>query len=246
MNFINQWLYSLQRNNTTTAYRDLFASYDARGEEIILARNYNKSLGQSHNANFYTLGVTYGRPGLTKRMVNSYLMADGSRFTDNPGYETYSFVDETANRDPRLSQTIRTPGYKRLDGTNTLVPDLLTSSTGYQPIKFVMETKYDGPNSESENDLPIFTAEVYLNYAEAKAELGTLTQSDLDRTIGQIRARVGMPPLDMVDANADPDPYLLDPKLVIHMFKVRIRELFWKSEEKEPLSLLWKVSAMTI
>ena len=109
-----------------------------------------------------------------------------------------------------------------------------------------METKYDGPNSESENDLPIFrTAEVYLNYAEAKAELGTLTQSDLDRTIGQIRA-CGNAPLDMVDANADPDPYLLDPKLVIHMFKVRIRELFWKSEEKEPLSLLWKVSAMTI
>jgi hypothetical protein len=212
--FINQSGYTLYKGtSTTTAYRDLFASYDARGEEIILARNYNKSLGQSHNANFYTLGVTYGRPGLTKRMVNSYLMADGSRFTDNPGYETYSFVDETANRDPRLSQTIRTPGYKRLDGTNTLVPDLLTSSTGYQPIKFVMETKYDGPNSESENDLPIFrTAEVYLNYAEAKAELGTLTQSDLDRTIGQIRARVGMPPLDMVDANADPDPYLLDPK----------------------------------
>ena len=90
--FINQSGYTLYKGtSTTTAYRDLFASYDARGEEIILARNYNKSLGQSHNANFYTLGVTYGRPGLTKRMVNSYLMADGSRFTDNPGYETYSF-----------------------------------------------------------------------------------------------------------------------------------------------------------
>lgn len=212
--FINQSGYSLYRGeNTTTAYRDLFATLDARGEEIILARDFNKSLGQSHNANFYTLGVTYGRPGLTKRMVNSYLMSDGSRFTDNIGYETFGFVEETTNRDPRLSQTIRTPGYTRIGGSNTLVPDLLTSSTGYQPIKYVMETKYDGPNSESENDLPIFrTAEVYLNYAEAKAELGTLTQSDLDRTIGQIRSRVGMPPLDMVDANVDPDPYLSDPK----------------------------------
>lgn len=212
--FINQSGYGLYRGGTTaTVYRDLFATLDARGEEIILARDYNKSLGRAHNANFYTLGVTYGRPGLTKRMVNSYLMADGSRFTDQAGYETFSFFEETQNRDPRLSQTIRTPGYRRIGGTAELVPDLLTSVTGYHPIKFVMESKYDGPNTESENDLPIFrTAEVYLNLAEAKAELGTLTQGDLDRTIGLLRARVGMPTLDMNDANANPDPYLIDPK----------------------------------
>ncbi|SFL60173.1 Starch-binding associating with outer membrane [Porphyromonadaceae bacterium KH3CP3RA] len=212
--FINQSGYGLYRGeSSTTVYRDLFASLTARGEEIILARNYNKSLGQAHNANFYTLGVTYGRPGLTKRMVNSYLMADGTRFTDREGYETYSFAEETQNRDPRLSQTIRTPGYRRIGGTATLVPDLLTTATGYQPIKYVMESKYDGPNTESECDMPIFrTAEVYLNLAEAKAELGTLTQSDLDKTIGLLRARVGMPALDMAEANAEPDPYLLDPK----------------------------------
>lgn len=212
--FINQSGYGLYRGeSSTTVYRDLFASLTARGEEIILARNYNKSLGQAHNANFYTLGVTYGRPGLTKRMVNSYLMADGTRFTDREGYETYSFAEETQNRDPRLSQTIRTPGYRRIGGTATLVPDLLTTATGYQPIKYVMESKYDGPNTESECDMPIFrTAEVYLNLAEAKAELGTLTQSDLDKTIGLLRARVGMPALDMPEANAEPDPYLLDPK----------------------------------
>lgn len=212
--FINQSGYGLYRGeSSTTVYRDLFATLTARGEEIILARNYNKSLGQAHNANFYTLGVTYGRPGLTKRMVNSYLMADGSRFTDNPDYETSSFAEETQNRDPRLSQTIRTPGYRRIGGTATLVPDLLTTATGYQPIKYVMESKYDGPNTESECDMPIFrTAEVYLNLAEAKAELGILTQSDLDKTIGLLRARVGMPALDMTEANADPDPYLLDPK----------------------------------
>jgi hypothetical protein len=76
-----------------------------------------------------------------------------------------------------------------------------------------MEAKYDGPNSESENDMPIFrTAEVYLNLAEAKAELATLTQGDLDKTIGLIRARVGMPALNMAESNANPDPYLLDPK----------------------------------
>lgn len=211
--FINQSGYGLYTGDTKTVYRDLFASLNARGGEIILARNYNKSLGQAHNANFYTLGSTYGRPGLTKRMVNSYLMTDGSRFTDKDGYETYSFAEETKDRDPRLSQTIRTPGYTRIGGTTSLAPDLLTSVTGYQPIKYVMETKYDGPNTESECDLPIFrTAEVYLNLAEAKAELGTLTQGDLDKTIGQLRARVAMPALDMAEANTNPDPYLMDTK----------------------------------
>lgn len=61
----------------------------------------------------------------------------------------------------------------------------------------------------SESDLPLFrTAEVYLNCAEAKAELGTLTQDDLNKTINKLRARVNMPNLLMATANANPDPYL--------------------------------------
>ena len=47
-----------------------------------------------------------------------------------------------------------------------------------------------------------------MNYAEAKAELGTLTQDDLKISIKKIRDRVGMPNIDMDAANANPDPYL--------------------------------------
>ena len=58
-------------------------------------------------------------------------------------------------------------------------------------------------------DLIIFrTAEIYLNYAEAKAELGTLTQGDIDISVKKLRDRVGMPNLDMAAANLNPDPYL--------------------------------------
>ncbi len=40
--------------------------------------------------------------------------------------------------------------------------------------------------------MPVFRyAEVLLNYAEAKAELGTLTQNDLAITVNEIRSRVG-------------------------------------------------------
>ena len=44
-----------------------------------------------------------------------------------------------------------------------------------------------------------------LNYAEAKAELGTLTQADLDMTVNKLRDRVDMPHLDMGNITTDPN-----------------------------------------
>ena len=60
-------------------------------------------------------------------------------------------------------------------------------------------------------DVPIIRyAEILLIYAEASAELGTLTQADIDNTIGLIRSRAGLtnPALNMAAANASPDPLL--------------------------------------
>ena len=89
-----------------------------------------------------------------------------------------------------------------------MVPDFGATVTGYQLIKFVTAETEDSYN-RSFNDMPIFRyAEVLLNYAEAKAELGQLTQEDIDKSIKLLRDRVGMPNLDMAAANADPDPYL--------------------------------------
>ena len=51
-----------------------------------------------------------------------------------------------------------------------------------------------------------------LNYAEAKAELGTLKQDDLNKTIKPLRSRAGLPELDMEEANENPDPYLSSPE----------------------------------
>lgn len=45
-----------------------------------------------------------------------------------------------------------------------------------------------------------------LTFAEAKAESGSLSQSDLNKSVNLIRARVGMPSLDMAMANGNPDP----------------------------------------
>lgn len=192
-------------------YRDLFNFLESNQSEVILSRSYVATLGLVHDANGKYTSISMGRPGLMKDVVNMYLMSDGTRFTDKAGYNTMDFAKECAGRDPRLAQTIRTPGYTRTDGTTKLAPDMAATTTGYQITKYVGASKYDSYKS-SENDLPIFrTAEVYLNYAEAKAELGTLTQTDLDISLNKLRDRVNMPHLDMEAANANPDPYLLDP-----------------------------------
>ncbi len=189
-------------------YLNLFASHDAIQSEVILARDYDDPLQVYHNLNYYVMTASYGRPGLEKRLVNSYLMKDGSRFTDIKGFDTMFFNDEVKNRDPRLSQTIRTPGYTRIGETEPLVQEFGSTVTGYQLIKFVTERDYD-TYGKSINDMPIFRyAEILLNYAEAKAELGILEQNDLDKSIKLIRDRVAMPNINMNNANSNPDPYL--------------------------------------
>ena len=201
--------YSIYNATPSTAYLKLFASDNAIESEVILARDFSDALQVYHNLNYYTMTASYGKPGLEKRLVNSYLMKDGSRFTDKPGYQTMSYYDEVQDRDPRLSQTIKTPGYTRIGETTPLVPEFGGTVTGYQLIKFVSEPKWDTFNKDI-TDMPIFRyAEVLLNFAEAKAEKGTLTQADLDRSVKLTRDRVGMPNINLTTSNASPDPYLM-------------------------------------
>ena len=189
-------------------YRDLFSSMNAIEEEVILARDYDRSQNVMHEANANTLSPTYGRPGMNKKIVNSYLMTNGDRFTDQPGYETMQYYDEMQNRDPRLTQTVVGPGYMRINSDAVSSPNFGASTTGYQITKWVTDASGDGYLGSSNDYILFRAAEVYLNYAEAKAELGTLTQEDLEISIKKIRDRVSMPNIDMDAANANPDPYL--------------------------------------
>ena len=209
LKFINESGYGIYKSGTTP-YQNLFTLADSDRSEVILTRAYKQSISLVHDANGAFTSTTSSRNGLAKDVVDMYLMSDGSRFTDKPRYDAMDFYDETQNRDPRLAQTIRTPGYTRIGDTEILAPNMAAVTTGYQPIKYVCDKKYDSYQT-SENDMPVFrTAEVYLNYAEAKAELDQLTQGDLDISVNKIRARVSMPAINMEQANADPDLYLLD------------------------------------
>lgn len=201
-------LYS--KNKPDQDYRDLFASDYAQKDEVILAVLYDAELSVTHNANPMMVIGTQGRASITRKLVASFLMKDGSRFSSIPGWQTMEFKDEVANRDPRLSQIIRGLNYKRIDGKDVLAADFGVSPTGYQPIKYV-SAQFKGDHEADRTtrsfvDMPVFRyAEVLLNYAEAKAELGTLTQDDLNKSINLIRKRAGMPDMTI---NNTVDPFL--------------------------------------
>lgn len=65
--------------------------------------------------------------------------------------------------------------------------------TGYQPIKWALDDMYYDTRDLNINSVSIFRyAEVLLAYAEAKAELGTLTDADWALTVGALRKRAGI------------------------------------------------------
>lgn len=187
------------------AYRNLFSRDDQDDIETILAADFERGI-RSHNLGYLMTAPTQGAYGMPKDMVNSYLMKDGSRFTDIESYETIEFYDEMQNRDPRLTQTTAGPDFV-VNGESQPEPVILDgTTTGYRLVK-ALPTKDQW--SSAHFDIIIYRyAEALINLAEAKAELGTLTQEDLDKTINLLRDRVGMPYLILTDANLNPDPFL--------------------------------------
>src|SRR5699024_7425958 len=86
------------------AYLDLFARNNQDMTETILAVDYEDGI-KTHDLAYRMTAPTQGRWGLTKDLVNSYLMDDGTPFTERADYETMEFYEEMQNRDPRLTQT---------------------------------------------------------------------------------------------------------------------------------------------
>ena len=190
-------------------YGALFRNVDADPKEYILAIKMEQSLGCVHDATGFTLNNTGGGPGFSKKFVDSFLMKDGSFYSSQAGWETKTFVDQVADRDPRLGMIMRLPSYVRTNSKGTSAgPDISLTSTGFHLDKFVMDPQYETAErvDMSFNDIPVYRfAEAHLIYAEAKAELGIINQDDLDISINLIRKRpsVNMPPLKM-DVAVDP------------------------------------------
>lgn len=196
-------------------YGAMFRSVDANVNEYILAIKMDHTIGCTHDGTGWTLNNSGGSPGLSKKFVDSFLMKDGSFYSSQEGWETKEFIAQVADRDPRLGMIIRLPEYVRSNSKGTFQgPDVQMTSTGYHLDKFVMDASIEIAErvDYSYNDIPVYRfAEAHLIFAEAKAELGILNQSDLDKSINLIRGRKGvnMPPLKM---DVAVDPFLVSEK----------------------------------
>ena len=205
---VNSGRFSIyQTGNPDKDYLDLFTSQDLTGNPEVIYANIHQDNLKNNGDPQYHFG-SY-EMSMSRDLVTAYLMDDGSYFSQQSGNETMTFVEEFKNRDPRLSQTYAYPGWELhytsiySPGTTNYVQELKKNFTGYHQLKgFTNDPEVEVRNN---TDIPVLRyAEVLLTLAEAKAELGSLEQADLDATINEIRARVEMPSLDINAVNLDP------------------------------------------
>lgn len=214
---ISSGAYSLDNTGIDNGYWSLFNQTDySSSKEIMLWRKYSPSDG------IYNLWARYTRLGLgkgfTKSLIDSYLCTDGNPISVSSLYQgDNTLVSVVTNRDPRLSQTVMVNDGKHYITHNANPPVLFDFPAFYGPNEDKNVTGYQlykGHNTDqaeqqvgrgSSGFIYFRYAEALLISAEAKAELGTITQADIDNTINKLRARVGMPNLNMSSITNDPN-----------------------------------------
>lgn len=201
-------LFSLYNTgNPETDYKTLFSSQDLTSNpEVIMPHIYDDEIG--HGLELSTIFSDYEQSP-SRELLQTYLMRDGSRFTEMENFREKLYVEEFLNRDFRLMSSYAYPGWKNRGDENPYIQRLNKNFTGYHQIK-----GYDNsPDNivQRSTDFPaIRYAEILLIYAEASAELGVVNQTILDQTINVLRERAGVNVLDYDWANANPDPFLME------------------------------------
>ena len=209
--------------NTAGKIYTIYNSLDlSTNKEVIFYNHYEKDV-KSHGLCDFTCSSTT-QSGITKDAVDAFLFKDGkplSTTTLNKNDEArrnakghYSIAHLLNNKDKRLSLLIdsiicfKNHGWIRNEPSpNGPLPAEMTSSTGYSVYKYdnpQMELYYRTNANTNYTDIPLFwLATVLLNDAEAKAEMGTITQADLDNTVNLLQTRAELPPLTL-NPTADP------------------------------------------
>lgn len=185
-------------------FADLFRIQNENNEEVILNIEHIKD-----DYAFGEVGImpssSYGgwsSINPTQSLVDAYEMANGKTI-DAPG-SGFNENQPYKNRDPRLTATVVVPGqnyngkfYNSIESSSSdFYSGNNNSKTGYLPAKLTSNlSDYDDMWNTGLNIIVLRYAEVLLNYAEAKIELGQIDQSVYD-AINLVRNRANMPDLD--------------------------------------------------
>ena len=162
-----------------------------------------------NNVNRY-LNRGGGVIGLTSSLGDDYLTKDGKPFVGNDRLEAKKVYGREllpTVRDPRLAQTVCTPGQRlRRDEIRPyVVPPLLGEAyhqnvTGYSLLKHVQidyEGNLDAEYKGATPGIQFRYADILLDYAEALAELdGATHAAEIITILHPLRARVAMPDMD--------------------------------------------------
>ena len=202
------------------SYQENYNSIDLEDNpEMIFYKHYVQDYFM-HSTVDYTMSSSE-QYGLTKDGFESYLFLDGqplasttldtndAAYIDDDGY--LYLGDVLSVRDKRLQETIDpyvcVSGYpwQRAGGAN------MVSSTGYTIAKYDnyedMTVYYRNNTNKNYTDAPLFwLSVVYLDYAEAKAELGDLSESDFESSIKGLYDRAGIEDMTVAKLEAIDDP----------------------------------------
>lgn len=190
----------------------------AANSEVIFMKRYQKDLFM-HSTIDYTCSSTMVL-GITRDAFDSFLFVDGkplaltSENTDDAGV-----VNADGNLDISAQLAVRDKRLTALTDPIIYYTDMtwarwgameMSSSTGYGV------RKYDSPDYPIANrpqagsnysSCPLYwISYIYCNLAEAKAELGTLTDTDLDNTLNKLYTRAGLPTQTVASLSAMTDP----------------------------------------
>lgn len=173
-------------------FRDLFVSDDfsSTSDEVIWGLSSSDALGVKHNVTYTYCSSTAGNlASPTKEYVMMFLRSNGTPWPSG----AISLSKEMNGRDNRLTATVLGPSATKKSASGASVaftPNFTWSVTGYIWYKW-LQTSYEAMSnsrSASTNSLPVIRySEVLLNYAEAAAELGEMTSSIWDQTVGALR-----------------------------------------------------------
>ena len=197
-------------------YQATYNSTDLSGnKEIIFYKPYQNNLFY-HSLVSYVCSSTQIN-GMTKDAFDAYLFTDGKplALTTCDKSDVGEVVDGDYRidnllkvRDGRLAKTIDPVIYYEGMGWTRAGAMDMTSSTGYGVCKYdniTLPIDNRVNNNKAYTQAPLFwLAVIYCNFAEAKAELGTITDADLDASINKLYARAGLPALKAAVGFSDP------------------------------------------
>ena len=203
----------------------------AGNTEMIMYKQfqYDADIKLGHGLHGYSSSST-PTWGMTKDAVESYCNADGLPIhVSEAGFDDSTVQSAIAGRDARLAHNVcdsvvMLDTYSWRSGIN--------STTGYWLTKFVSWSDYINASANNlapynDTDGPVFMySEVLLNYAEACAEMGSMTQADADKSINLLRTQHGkIPALTVAGTTVSVNGTVItkDPKNIYG-----VNELIWE------------------